>query len=422
MTHKKLNWLVRISSLLLWLCAAQSVHAMTYDNRFWPLFREPFFSFQDATFDYGVRALFMGSHRMYAQSVEEALMFGDEHPLYRLYGLYDEVVLDKALRDAGITQDSLFRSDLQTMSNAHWAQHGKISLCGGVIEAFLNVSQAVGIGTSLLLAKVNAHVDLEPNFDRGLTPGDAQELMLANKKMHDLMGLTAPCYSNFTAGDVDLYLRFHAKRDYWCRIHHLDVGCNLGFLIPTAKKASIYNPAAIALGADGHFGMYGEFEGRFVLKDDIAVGLLFRVSKRFARTSVQRMPLLTEPTNYGVLVGPARVSPGVTLVFEPRLELTGLRDGLGVNVAYILTHHFEDSWSDRRSDQKMPANIALLQERSSWGSDYVSVSALYDFGYEREDSLIAPILSLTVDIPFKGAATKRVSKTHAISLRIESRL
>jgi len=422
MLQKQLNRLLAFSFLIIACMASFTAQAMTYDSPFWPLFRQPFFSFQEATFDYGLRAVFMSANKMSAQSIEESLMSGDDQALYRIFGAYDQAVLDRALREAGITQESVLRSDMRSLGELPWQSTGKITLNGGVIETFLRLSCNIGLGASLLLAKVNAHLELDPGFSRALAPGDAQELLLANKKMHDILMLTTPCYSGFTAGDVDVYLRLHAVRDYWHRIHHLDVGLNVGVLIPTAKQAPINNPAAISVGGNKHWGMYGEFEGRFILKDDLAIGLLFRITKRFARTSQQRMPFLTEPTNYGVLVGNARVNPGLTLVFEPRFEMTGLRDGLGVNVAYVLTHHFKDSWSDLRAVKTVPANLNLVEERSSWGSDYISVTALYDFGYDRENATVAPIFSLTVDIPFKGAVTKRVIKTTAISLRIESRL
>lgn len=398
------------------------LHAMVYDNRFWPLYREPFFSLKSGYFEYGLRAVFMGSSNQFPQSVEESLMVGDELPLFRIFGPYDEFVLDKALQGAGITTESVLRSDLRSLGEIGWLPNGKIGLKGGVIELFAPFGCWGGIGASFLIAKVNSHIDLDLACGTPLAPGDRQEIILANKKIHNILGLTPPCYSGLVFGDVDLYLRWNVIRDYWHKLHHVDMGFNLGVMIPSAQGDHINNPAFIPVGGDKHWGIYGAFEGTFVLKEDLAVGLLLRVNKRFARTSNQRMPFLNEPTNYGVLTGALRVDPGVTVIFEPRFQMNGLRDGLGFNVAYVLVHHFDDKFEDRRCDKTVPANLALLKTRSSWGTDYFSVTALYDFGYDCDDASCAPIVSFTVDIPFKGAVAKRASKTHSVSLRIESRI
>lgn len=227
-------------------------------------------------------------------------------------------------------------------------------------------------------------------------------------------------------GDIDAYLRLHFVRDYWHKCRRVDMGVNLGFLIPTAQKFNFRNPAFVPLGGDKHFGMYGAFDGTFVLKEDFIVGLLVRGSKRFARTDYIRMPVFTEPLNYAVLTGLARVNPGWTAVFSPRFQLTGVREGLGFNIAYFLIWHGRDSVTDQRSSEEIaqtaPANTCIIEERSSWGQDYMSISAMYDFGYEKDNGQSSPILSLTVDIPFKGLIAKQAPKTHGISLRIESRI
>ncbi len=73
------------------------------------------------------------------------------------------------------------------------------------------------------------------------------------------------------------------------------------------------------------------------------------------------------------------------VMFEPRVEFLGLRDGLGLSVAYVLVHHGQDSWDRRASPSGIKPNTDLLQERSSWGSDAFSVTALYDLVRLRND-------------------------------------
>lgn len=399
-----------------------SLHAMVYDNRFWPLYPQPFFSNQNVVWDYAGRAVFWGSDDAFGSSLGDDLHEDDETPLFQLYGRYDQVKIDAALRKAGIITTSLLRSDMRRVDKIPWNTFGKINAKGAVFESFLHLGSYFGIGGSYVFGKVNSHLQLErsrreSSLSSSLSPGDEQELVLLNQKIDELLHLTAPSYSRFSSGDLDLYARFHVVRDYCHKFRRIDAGVNLGFLIPTASEIPLNNPAALSLGGPKHFGMYGAFDGTFILKEDLTFGLLLRLSQRFSKVACHRMPIADEPINYGAVVGLARVTPGLTIIFSPRIQLDGLRDGLGVNVAYQLVYHKEDEW-----EPFIKANYRAIERRSSWGSDYMSVSAFYDFGYDKDCAKNAPILSMTVDVPFEGLVTKRVSKTFGVSLRIESRL
>lgn len=402
---------------------------MVFDNRFVPLILQPFFTTKDATWDYGVRGIFFGAKKTINPDISS--LTGDEIPLFAINGEYDEVVLDQALQKAKITTQSLLRPDL-AFNSIRWRQNGKLSFQGLVFETFVHLTSYLGIGGSIIGGKMDAHLELELSGVQ-LSPGDVQEVINVNTQIHQLLGLQPSCYDHGEFGNIDLYLRFHGVREYWHKFHRIDLGCNFGFLIPTGQTHNIYNPAFIPLG-NPHFGIYGAFDGTFVLREDLIVGLLLRANKRFTRTLCTRMPVMGadcnnanfDPLNYGVLVGPARITPGWTLIFSPRFEVTGLRNGLGFNIAYVLTKHWSDTICDARSNEAIaasaPANMSIMEALSSWGSDYVSVAALYDFGYDKHNARFAPVVSLIVDIPFKGLVAKRVVKTHGISLRIESRI
>lgn len=416
-----------VSVLAVGISSLSSLHAMVYDNRFWPLYPQPFFSNQNVTWDYAGRAVFWGADNAFGSQlgdeVQDNFHEDEDMPLFQLYGRYDQVKIDKALRQAGIITTSLLRSDMRVNRNFEsipWNMFGKINTKGAVFETFVHLGQYLGIGGSYVFGKVNSHLQLERNRRESLptlSPGDEQELVLMNQRMSELLHLTTPSYSHFSSGDLDLYARFHVVRDYCHKFRRFDAGVNLGFLIPTASHIPLNNPAALSLGGYNHFGMYGAFDGTFVLKEDLTFGLLFRLSQRFSKTACHRMPIANEPINYGAVVGLAKVSPGLTIIFSPRIQMDGLRDGLGINVAYQLVYHKADEW-----EPLVCANQRAIERRSSWGSDYMSVSAFYDFGYDKDCARTAPILSMTVDVPFEGLVTKRVSKTYGVSLRIESRL
>jgi hypothetical protein len=401
---------------------------MVFDNRYLPLFSQPFFANKSAYWDYGVRGIFFGAKKSLNPDVGS--LSGDEIPLYTLNGRYDEVTLDRALTSARITNQSLLPPNFFLTSSIPWRQKGKLSFQGVVFETIVHLTSYLGIGGSIIGGKMDAHLELKRDASN-FTSGDEQELLTVNTQIHELLGLRPPCYDAGQFGNIDLYLRLHGVREYWHKFHRIDLGVNFGLLIPTGQTNCINNPAYIPLN-NPHFGLYGAFDGTFTLKEDFIFGLLLRVNKRFARTYQVRMPVLVgtgeifEPLNYAALVGPARITPGWTFVFSPRFEITGLRDGLGFNLAYLLTIHTQDKVRDMRTTEAIaasaPANTCVMETLSSWGSDYFSIAALYDFGYDKQKARFAPVVSLIVDIPFKGLVAKRVAKTHGISVRIESRI
>lgn len=410
-----------------------NMQAMVFDNRYVPLIAQPFFSNKDCVWDYGVRGIFFGSKKTLNPDI--ASLSGDELPLFVINGAYDMTILDRALQRAHITNQSLLNPTLQAIPTIPWRQEGKLSFQGVAFETFVNVTDYFGLGGSIIGGKMDAHLELE--LDGNYSPGDRQEIFDANTRIHELLNLCPPCFDKGEFGNIDLYMRFHAVREYWHKFHRIDLGFNFGFLIPTGNNLFVANPAAVPLN-NPYFGIYGAFDGTLVLKEDFIFGLFLRANKRFGRTVTTRMPVEmaidgvnpvnypAEPLNYGTLVGPAHITPGWTLIFSPRFEITGLRDGLGFNIAYVLTKHWKDTIQDRRSAEAIsasaPANTCIMEKLSSWGSDYLSFAALYDFGYDKLHAHYAPIVSLIVDIPVKGLVAERVMKTHGISLRIESRI
>jgi hypothetical protein len=282
----------------------------------------------------------------------------------------------------------------------------------------------ISMGGSLYVGDRQAHAhQLFINETLKLSPADITELRASNLALQRLLNLVPLCEHAAVFGDTDLFIKGRVTADYWCKIHHLDVGLRFGTWLPSGTQASFTDPVSLPIGGNGHLGFYGQLDGMFLLNDTISAGFSLNVSKRLPKTATHRLPLLTEPTNYGALIACATVSPGVTVAFNPYVQIGGIREGLGLMAGYFLVHHTTDYWSvsDEINKQYSP-NLKILEGGSSWGSDHFSVAAWYDFGFEKPDATSAPIVSLIVDIPWKGPVTERVTKAHAISLRIESRL
>jgi len=398
-----------------------SLKGMLYDNRFWPIYPEPFLSRQAypaTSWFLGMRGIFVGADHCYTQD-------DSEKDLFSITGIYDELTIDTALQKIGIIPQSLIRPDLQSLGTITWASPGKISLRGGTLETQIYLCDWFSWGGSLFVGEEESHQQsiLSPTVRGTVSLADAEELIAVNTQLLELLNINPFSYRGVVFGDIDLHLGFHARARYWFKIHELDAEFRFGIYAPSSQPWSVANPAALPIGGDGHTGIYGQSNMYLLLNDDISAGWALQVCKRLPRTALHRMPLLTEPILYGSLVGCARVNPGLTVAFNPYVQYGGLRQGFGLALGYYLVHHAQDTWTaNQLPNPALQPNIKLLQDNSTWGSDHFSISAFYDFGYEREGACHAPLISLTVDIPWKGPVTYQVTKAHTISLRIELRL
>ena len=76
------------------------------------------------------------------------------------------------------------------------------------------------------------------------------------------------------------------------------------------------------------------------------------------------MPIADEPSNFGVVIGDARVNPGVTFMFAPYFSVENLREGFGARLQYTLSVHGEDRGDDRRCDKTIPVRLNRVVELS----------------------------------------------------------
>jgi len=425
----KLHTTYWIAVIILWI---SSLGALVYDNRYWILYPHQFLSYQAYPHAHLYAlggGIFIGSDvsvvddTMITQSLDSEGN-NENADLFSIFGQYDQVVINNALQKAGRTSASLLPPQFDQLNSIPWSTPGKTSLRGCVLAVEGYIHEYCGFGASWFVGKMHANeASILCNSQR-YASGDINALHMANMEMRTALETVPSCYEAAVFGDIDLYTRGRITVDYWCKMHHLDIGLRVGGLLPSGIGTLWYNPASLPVGGNGHWGLYVQSDGNFLLNDLLSAGYALQVIHRFSRTSIQRMPVLTEPTNFGALVAPARISPGITVVFNPYVQVGGLRGGLGCVGAYYLVHHAPDRWcvSDLIAEQFDP-NLALLRERSAWGRDHFSVTLFYDFGYERACSYSAPIVSLTIDIPWSGGpVTRMVNKSHALSLRIETRI
>ena len=139
------------------------------------------------------------------------------------------------------------------------------------------------------------------------------------------------------------------------------------------------------------------------------------------KTFCGRMPVLEEPLLFGAATGLMRVNPGLTVLFCPTVQLEHLRNGFGVAVSYSLLYHQQDRFTDRRVENNPTVTFRTAKRLSSWGADYISLQAFYDFSGEADydQHILHPTIKLKWDLPTDIFVAKRVAKTHLISLTID---
>lgn len=352
--------------------------------------------------------------------------YGDEQSLFdfgeQAYGLR---ALDKALVAAGVTDQSLLRSDWQiALTTGPYTRGGKLQGEGVSLNVFYPFANHWAFGVRGAFMGITTVMELRRDtaLFEGVVmgPGDDNELIQTQERILNALGMTSALWHEHTLTDTELYFQLFSMEDYAYRCRHLDASLALGVVAPTAVKKQWDNPASIPCGGNGHWGIYLEGCLDATLKQDFRGSLLFRIQKRLAKTEHRRIPVGKEPDDFGALMGPVRVDPGWTFVAEPYLIFEHLREGLGAWVGYTLVSHMADSYQDERCDTSVPAQFALMLNDSSWGTERMHVGIFYNLEDGRSHHAVEPLVYLTADIPVDWIVSRRSFKTYGISLGIES--
>ncbi len=389
---------------------------MVYDNQFIPLIARPNLYLNN---DKKYSALF----DIFVATAHEAVRNDETTAIPALFGVFDFNHYVQAFIKAGhpnpITPGDLIPTTFIKPTAKMQAQGVALSFYTPLFCDWFSM------GINSLFMRVNTFHDfrLDPTVD------DYVRHML-----HDV-GLCRDQATRYGFGDIDWWLRFGYEKIRYFKFRTFNIGARIGVLVPTGKKRDISIPSSIPFGGNGHWGMYGAFDGLFELREDLKVGFLFRMSKRFPLTDRQRLPIQNEPGIFGVITGDARVNPGFTFVFSPIIALENLRQGLGASLSYTMTRHLKDTWCDARSlvcsddcskvniaenkKKYIPVNLEQIERLSSWGSDYFTLQVFYNFGTLERDMRAEPIISFKWDIPVSLFATDNIFKTHKISLGVE---
>lgn len=394
--------------IVLWATVG-TVQSMVYDNRWLPpLFESP-------------RILINGFQQRFTTNLfvmtgNRGIGVTDESiGIPEVFGEFDMHQLAEALTLTGRTNPLPFEVQLEQFPFRVIGKTQAQGIDGLVHLAFDN---HFSFGGSWVVMRVNSTQHFfEKNRNCALlTPNQVD---MYRRLILSELGFVGPNYNHVAFGDSEWYMRIGKSWDYTAKMRYIDAGARLGVLIPSGAKRNPAYPSSLPFGGDGMWGMYGSLDGLFEVKEDLKVGMVFRLNKRFPRTFNERMSVNGEPWIFGATCGLIKVNPGVTFIWSPIVMLENIRAGLGIGAQYHLTYHQEDDIVDMRLNKSIPVNLNGMKRYSKWGADYVTVDVMYDFGKELRSRSFAPVLSFRVDIPAYFFVTEHVPQIYRISLGIE---
>lgn len=384
---------------------SRALHGWTPDNRYVPLFWHS----HAPTNYFAIEG--------FAATASKALNDSQtEIGIAELHGQFNLGELDRASQKAG--NASVLPSFLQGYSIPYTVE-SKLQIQGAVMDYYQQLHRFVGVGISWLIMRVSSHNDFFIK-DRDIffptTPSLLAELDADRRTLFQALGFTQNHTTQVGFGDFDIFVRATNRWEYRAKCRAIDLGLSLGLLLPSGQKLSNNAPTEIPFGGNGQLGWYLISNGLFELKEDIKVGFYLGLVKRLANTQVRRIPLLKEPQIFGATVGKVHLNQGTTILASPFCMLENLRQGLGVGIQYTLTKHQPDSWRIECSNAGIAPCVEQIQKLSEWASDYVTISAFYDFGKVKPKRSFDPIISFYWDIPSTLFVSSNSVRTHKVSL------
>lgn len=393
-----------------------NTQTMVLDNRFFSLLQYPYIKYSQ--FDsHAAGDFFISTASHAADDINRDVGIAE------LSGRFDQSQLGYSFILAGLANPL---PPLFIDGQLPWNLEGKLQAQGFAFSYEQYLAQGISVGLFGLAMRSNSYIDFYFDKDKSsslvpiLTTNDIGELDDIRRAMLAQLGLTCNHVHQGGVGDTEVYVRWAQYYEYCLKLRSLNYGLRVGALIPTGVKRNILQPASVPFGGNGHWGIYGSIDGEFEIKEDWKIGGWIRLSKRFAKTMPERLPVDNEPQIFGVVQGLVKINPGLTTIFCLYGQWEGIRDGLGVRVQYSLINHNHDDWTDERIDKTIPVKLEPVEKRSDWASEYITLSAFYDFEKLSEYRCgNKPIVRVMWDIPVTLLVAHRFVKSYKVSLGLE---
>lgn len=410
------------------MVCVQQIRAMVYDNRYIPLLQYPYITVPGRD-SHITGDFFITTANNATDDRERSIGIAE------LSGPFDQSQLAYSMQEAHIPLPPDF-PEVYLDGELPWTMTGKLQTQGFAFSWQQAITDQFGFGLLALAMRSNSSINFffdvskASSIGGGLSESQILQLDDIRRAMLAELGLACNHVTQGGPGDVEAYLRWGDYYEYCFKLRSLMYGIRAGTLIPTGVTKKINQPASIPFGGNGFWGVYGSLHAEFELKEDWKVGFLIRISKRFARTRDERLPVgrpqiadvqqaPSEPQIFGVITGPVSITPGFSEIFYAYAQWEGIRQGFGARIQYSLVNHNQDHWKDERVDKTIPVNLKTVEHRSAWASEYITLSAFYDFDKENVERCGRPIVKAAWDIPFTLLVAHRFVHSYKVSLGLE---
>jgi hypothetical protein len=393
---------------------SSSMRATIFDNRYIPFLQRPYIVVPEkrshVTFD------------MFFATASQAFGLNDtEVSIPALSGVYNQNAVAKSFVTLGCKNPLPSRYQDR---NIIWSSTGKILAQGLEVSLRKRLASDYYWGFYWYFMRVNTasifYLNLTESGLAGIPQADALLLDRKRREMNARAGLvTGDHAAQIGLGDLDAYIAWERAWDYVLKFRSIRAEASFGGLFPVGQTRDIYKPTSIPFGGDGFWGAYVAAQVEFELKEDWKAGVFGRVSKRFARTKLERIPLHCEPVQFAPLIAPIDINPGATAVFMAWAGFEDVHKGLGARLLLTVRKHWQDQWKNRSNQNCNCINLCNLEELTEWGSDYITLNVFYDFGKIKTCHKHDPIIFFAWDIPSNQLATWNVVKTNKVMLGIE---
>lgn len=406
---------------------------MLFDNRWFFIFRQPITRFTCQPLHLTPVAFVMTAD----SAIDD---ISRETTIPTLFGKYNQVQIANSLVEAGVTPVNLIPPDLRSRSDIGWTIESQLEAQGAALRTSYTLYDKFEIGAGIYVIHARQGYEFHLDNIEAYTAGEQRQLFESNREIKKALGLVPGQWNETSFGDPYVYARLGNIWDYTLKFRRIDAGVSIGIMPPLAIGRQLNNPASLPLGGNGFFGVFGEIDAQFELKEDWIAGFDLIGLQRLPKERCERLPFYsrvnqpfsrihqedgytenfpgafynTEPINYGVVIAETYIKPGFTIYFAPYFALERIRDGLGIRFIYHLIRHEQDFISTYA-----PVNFEQVEALSNWGADYISANLIYDFGYYKENREGSPVLSLSWDAPINLITAKRSSRTQVISLTLE---
>ena len=299
-----------------------------------------------------------------------------------------------------------------------------LSLYSANIAVVVPVWSGVSVGANVPLWHAEARQKYQFPIMSSDTPMSAPQQEQTHRMrqlLHKDLGMVHKDWIVNSVGDISVWLESVKNWGYVWLLRTMQLGARLSVSMPTAKKEDTSYPSSFALGNRGAWGISLALKPAFEIKEAIWLRLPFLFAFQTTTVNEQRLPVYSEPMQFGVIKGLVKTRPGMTFSFDPSVTLEHFVDNLHVSFGFSFTKHYRDRLEDVRLNPSTPSyltrstlpadslgaalpiadqyravrdQIMYKSEHTKWTRSYITLGAEYELRDFFPTRQYAPIFRL----------------------------